>query len=152
MNGNGNGSPGGLRVLALAATMAATATCTDANESLIILQAQRPDEQCLINDGLQGSIRHDRGTLDVALDKPYGYQLFPLVSNNLLPIAAENEIEPNRVSRHRRADQARAPARRERVRSATPARPSSTPSAALSSAPATPGPWASRCCAAATPP
>ena len=97
VNGNGNGSPGGLRVLALAATLAATATCTDANESLIILQAQRPDEQCLVNDGLQGSIRHDRGTLDVALDKPYGYQLFPLVSNNLLPIAAQNEIEPNRV-------------------------------------------------------
>jgi hypothetical protein len=97
-NVNGNGPAGGLRVLALAATMAATATCTDANESLIILQAQRPDQDCLITDGLQGSVRHDRGTLDVALDKPYGYELFPLVSNNLLPIAAENEIEPNRVA------------------------------------------------------
>jgi hypothetical protein len=98
VNGNGKGMPGGLRVLALAATVAATATCTDANESLIILQAQRPNDECLITDGLGGSVRHDRGTLDVALDKPYGYQLFPLVSNNLLPIAAEGEIEPNRVS------------------------------------------------------
>jgi hypothetical protein len=98
-NFNGNGRlVGGLRVLGLAAMTVAGATCTDANESLVILQAQRPDDQCIINDGLQGSIRHDRGVLDVALDKPYGYELFPLVVNNLQPIAAEGEIEPNRVS------------------------------------------------------
>jgi hypothetical protein len=103
-NVNGSGSSGsnrqasGLRMLALAAAMVGGTACTDANESLVILQAQRPDEMCVINDGIQGSIRHDRGTLDVALDKPYGYQLFPLVVNNLQPIAAEGEIEPNRVS------------------------------------------------------
>jgi hypothetical protein len=97
VNGNGNGMPSGLRVLALAATVAATATCTDANESLIILQAQRPDDQCRINDGVQGSILQDRGTLDVALDRPRGYIMFPIVANNLQEIAAEGEIEPNRV-------------------------------------------------------
>jgi hypothetical protein len=96
-NVNGNGPAGGLRVLALAATMAATATCTDANESLIILQAQRPDEKCAINDGVQGSMLLERGTLDVTLDKPRGYTLFPIVANNLQAIAAEGEIEPNRV-------------------------------------------------------
>ena len=57
-----------------------------------------PTTQCIIRRRPAGSIRHDRGILDVALDKPYGYELFPLVANNLQPIAAEGEIEPNRVS------------------------------------------------------
>jgi hypothetical protein len=101
--GNVNGNHGsGLRMLALSASLAtmavATATCTDANESLIILQAQRPDDQCIINDSVMSSVRHDRGTLDVALDTPRGYELFPLVANNLQPIAATGEIEPNRVA------------------------------------------------------
>jgi hypothetical protein len=98
VNSGANRQASGLRMLALAAAMVGGTACTDANESLVILQAQRPDDMCVINDDVQGSIRHDRGVLDVALDKPYGYELFPLVVNNLQPIAAEGEIEPNRVS------------------------------------------------------
>jgi hypothetical protein len=93
--GSGNGN--GLRALALVAVMGGAATCTDANESLIILQAQRPGDQCIVSDD-PGNVRHDRGTLDVAMDQPRGYKLFPLVANNLLPIATDNEIEPNRIS------------------------------------------------------
>jgi hypothetical protein len=99
VNGNGRGTrqATGLKLLALAAMTVASTACTDANESLVILQAQQPDEQCRINDGVQGSLLLERGTLDVAMDRPRGYTLFPIVVNNLQPIAGEGEIEPNRV-------------------------------------------------------
>ena len=96
-NGSAGGGRAGWRVLFLLSAMGAGASCTDANESLIVLQAQRPDDMCIVSDDPTGNLRHDRGVLDVALDQPYGYEMFPLVANNMLPIAAEGEIEPNRV-------------------------------------------------------
>ena len=77
---------------------ASGATCTDANDSLMVLQAQVPDEECIVSDEASAAGRLEHGILDVALDKPYGYNLYPLVVNNLLPIGGEGEVEPNRVN------------------------------------------------------
>lgn len=90
--GNGRGMQG----LALAVTVAATAACTDANEALVVLQAQAPEDGCVINSE-PASLRLDRGTLDVAMDRPYGYTLFPLVRNNMTAEMFEGEINANRV-------------------------------------------------------
>lgn len=87
---------GNARGMALAATVAAAAACTDANEALVVVQAQAPDEDCVISSEA-GSLRLDRGTLDVAMDKPYGYTMFPLVRNNMTAEQAEGEINANRV-------------------------------------------------------
>jgi hypothetical protein len=86
------------RLAAVAGACAATVTCTDANESLIVLQAQVPDEMCVVSDSAATGTRLSDGVLDVALDAPYGYKLSPLVQSNLLPIAGAGEIEPNRVT------------------------------------------------------
>jgi hypothetical protein len=86
------------RLAALAGLCAATVTCTDANEALIVLQAQVPDDECLVSDNAAEGARLADGVLDVALDEPYGYELFPLVQSNLQEIAGAGEIEPNRVS------------------------------------------------------
>jgi hypothetical protein len=75
-----------------------TATCTDANESLIIMQAQVPDSMCVVSDAPDNAIRMAYGILDVALDKPYGYRLNPLVRNQLIPAGTATDIEPNRVT------------------------------------------------------
>ena len=57
--------------------------CTDANESLIVLQAQVPDDECVISDKGEDTARLESGILDVALNQLYSYKLFPLVQNNL---------------------------------------------------------------------
>lgn len=92
---DGQRAAGGLLALA---GLVATSGCTDANESLIILQAQVPDDTCVISDMPDNTVRRAFGILDVALDKPYGYRLNPLVRNQLLPIANTMDIEPNRVN------------------------------------------------------
>lgn len=72
--------------------------CTDANGSLVVVQAQVPDDSCAVSDSADDMARLESGVLDVALDQLYSYKLFPLVQNNLLPLAADNDIEANRVS------------------------------------------------------
>jgi hypothetical protein len=72
--------------------------CTDANESLIVLQAQVPNSECVVADDGASSTRLESGILDVALDQLYSYKLFPLVQNNLIPAGGAMDIEPNRVS------------------------------------------------------
>ena len=86
------------RLAALSGLLLGAATCTDANESLIVLQAQVPDDMCTISDLPDNATRRAYGILDVALDKPYAYRLYPLVKNQLLPAAAAGDIEPNRVT------------------------------------------------------
>jgi hypothetical protein len=78
--------------------LTALAACTDVNNSVIVLQAQVPDEECVISDQGGDTPRLESGILDVGLDQLYAYQLFPLVQNNLLPAGAEMDIEPNRVT------------------------------------------------------
>jgi len=86
------------RLAALAGVCVAGVTCVDANESLIVLQAQVPDSMCAVSDEAGEGARMADGVLDVALDQAYGYELFPLVQSNLQPIASAGEIEPNRIT------------------------------------------------------
>jgi hypothetical protein len=73
--------------------------CTDVNDSVIVVQAQVPDDECVVSDAAdENSARLESGILDVALDQLYAYQLFPLVQNNLLPAGGETDIDPNRVT------------------------------------------------------
>jgi hypothetical protein len=88
----------GLRIFALAAGMGGVAACTDANDSLTIVQAQSPDETCKISEESTGTARRLEGILDLGLDKAYGYALYPLVANNLEPLSKNGGIEPNRVA------------------------------------------------------
>lgn len=78
--------------------VALATSCTDANDSLTIVQLQKVDEACLISQESGGTDRLVEGVLDVGLDKPYGYNIYPLVSNNLPSTAENSSIEPNRVS------------------------------------------------------
>ncbi len=83
--------------VALTTAVLGLAGCTDANEGLVVLQAQVPDENCAVADKAEDTTRLESGILDVALDQLYSYKLFPLVSNRLLPVGGEGDIEPNRV-------------------------------------------------------
>jgi hypothetical protein len=84
--------------MVLTATAVAGLTgCTDANESLIVLQAQVPDESCAVADKGEDTTRLESGILDVALDQLYSYKLYPLVENRLLPVGGESDIDPNRI-------------------------------------------------------
>jgi hypothetical protein len=78
--------------------LTALAACTDVNNSVIVLQAQVPDDECVVSDESDSNTRLESGVLDVALDQLYAYQLFPLVQNNLLAAASEIDIDPNRVT------------------------------------------------------
>jgi hypothetical protein len=78
--------------------VAGVSACTDANESLTIVQAQVPNETCAIDENGSGGTRLTEGVLDVGLDKPYGYVLYPLLSNNLLALSTSGGIEPNRIT------------------------------------------------------
>jgi hypothetical protein len=86
--------------MALAATTS-IAGCTDANDAIVILQAQVPvvgtDGVCRTSDEGAGAERLSEGVLDVGLDQAYGYDLYPLLANNLPPIGVSG-IEPNRIS------------------------------------------------------
>jgi hypothetical protein len=73
------------------------ATCTDANESLVVLQAQVPDDDCVVADKADETARLESGILDVALDQLYSYKLFPLAQNNLIPLGNAADIDPNRI-------------------------------------------------------
>jgi hypothetical protein len=88
----------GFRIFALAAGLGGVAACTDANESLTIVQAQSPDETCKLSEESTGTARRLEGILDLGLDKAYGYALYPLVSNNLAPLSKNGGIEPNRIA------------------------------------------------------
>jgi hypothetical protein len=88
----------GARIFGLAAALGAGATCTDANESLTIVQAQTPDNACNLSEEASGEARRLEGVLDLGLDRAYGYALYPLVANNLPALAKSGGIEPNRVS------------------------------------------------------
>jgi hypothetical protein len=83
---------------ALGAGAVGLAGCTDTNDSLIIVQAQSPDEMCRLSEESTGTSRRLEGILDLALDKAYGYNLYPLVGNNLQPLSKNGGIEPNRVA------------------------------------------------------
>jgi hypothetical protein len=72
--------------------------CTDANESLIVVQAQVPDDECVVSDEGDSTVRLESGTLDVALDQLYSYKLFPLVQNNLVELSDDTNIDANRVA------------------------------------------------------
>ncbi|HEY0711839.1 MAG TPA: hypothetical protein VGF45_04140, partial [Polyangia bacterium] len=78
--------------LARALVLAGLATtplagCTDANDALVIVQAQSPvvgtDGICRTSDEGAGAERLSEGVLDVGLDQAYGYDLYPLLTNNL---------------------------------------------------------------------
>lgn len=84
--------------LAALGGLVATATCTDANESLIIMQAQVADDMCVVSDQPDNAVRMAFGILDVALDKAYAYRLNPLVRNQLIAAGTATDIEPNRVT------------------------------------------------------
>jgi hypothetical protein len=73
-------------------------TCTNANESLVVVQAQIPEDKCVIADELSGAGRLANGVLDVGLDQSYPYWLFPLLVNNLPSLASESDLEPNRIT------------------------------------------------------
>jgi hypothetical protein len=73
------------------------AACTDANESLVVLQAQVPDDECVVSDAGEDGVRLASGILDVALDQLYSYKLFPLVQNNLISAGADKDIDPNKI-------------------------------------------------------
>jgi hypothetical protein len=87
---------GGLLGAALTTLMAAS--CVETNESLTIVQAMVPNDSCMIDEMGSGGARLPEGILDVGLDKAYGYVLYPLIANNLLPLSSSGGIEPNRVS------------------------------------------------------
>jgi hypothetical protein len=73
-------------------------SCTDANESLTVVAATVPTDDCTLDEGGSTGKRLAEGILDVGLDKAYGYQLYPMLSNNLSPLATAGGLEPNRIS------------------------------------------------------
>jgi hypothetical protein len=82
---------------ALSLSALSLAGCTDANDALIIVQAQVPDETCKVSEEGSGGARRTEGVLDLGLDRPYGYMLFPLIANNLPSLSSTGGIDPNRV-------------------------------------------------------
>jgi hypothetical protein len=88
-------SPRSLSYTALLALLATA--CVDKGGSLVIVQAQVPDETCAIA-GMPTEARRDHGVLDVGLDRGYPYMLFPLVANALPKVGEKFDIEPNRVN------------------------------------------------------
>lgn len=84
---------------ASAALVVALAGCVDLNGSLVILQAQiaqTSDGTCSI-PAERADTRLVRGALDVALDKPYSYELYPLLDNRLPTLSMGGGPEYNRV-------------------------------------------------------
>lgn len=82
--------------LALGATL--LGGCVEANPGLVIVQAQAPvikDNACEI-PAERTNNRIGSGVFDVALDKHYPYELYPLIKNNL-PDLTEG-LNPNRVT------------------------------------------------------
>lgn len=73
------------------------AGCTENGNGVVIVQAQVPDENCVI-PAMRTTVRRASGVLDVALDQNYPYLLYPLVLNRLSPIADPMDVEPNRVN------------------------------------------------------
>lgn len=88
---------GATRGLGLLALAFCASTCTDANGSLVVLQAQVPGDNCVVADEVGSAGRLESGTLDVALDQPYSYKLYPLLQNNLVPLGGTSGVEPNRM-------------------------------------------------------
>jgi len=71
----------------------------DVNGALVIVQNQIPEieeKRCVI-PAKRDALRSFSGTYDIYLDQDYPYYLHPLVHNGLPPIAAEGQIEPNRI-------------------------------------------------------
>lgn len=75
-------------------------SCVDGGpQALVIVQAQIPDTeggQCVI-PAERTEVRLTQGTLDVALDRPYPYFIYPLLISQFPPIADPNSLEQNRV-------------------------------------------------------
>lgn len=86
--------------LVLSSLLAATCVA-DGPTALTIDQNQAPEINsmegtCTIPTARTTTIPAG-GTFDVALDRSYPYFMYPLIVNRLLPIAHENENEPNRI-------------------------------------------------------
>ncbi len=74
--------------------------CVESGSGLFIVQAQVPEvveNTCKI-PGTRTEVYLASGTLDVALDRPRPYRLYPLVTN-VLPLVGEKtlDVEPNRL-------------------------------------------------------
>lgn len=74
--------------------------CVDIGSPLIILQAQVPDidKGACVVPVAKSALRRTEGVLDVALDRPREYVLFPLLSNRLPVAKGLDGIEPNRIT------------------------------------------------------
>ena len=75
-------------------------SCTDGATSLVVLQAEATldsDQGCVRPTALSPAPLDD-GVLDVDLDRPYPYWLYPVLENRMPPLATNGGLEPNAVS------------------------------------------------------